>query len=141
MRLPVASPITASSYDLLEIPSVTSLTDEAAVTAASQYSGLSRHVCHQLIRWQPRLIGQRPDRCGNRSLWAWLERLPLAGYDQGYATLLRCGYSGDADKSKATGTLSADAVNAHIDAILIKRPRRARPSSHSYAMLSPPGAK
>jgi hypothetical protein len=57
------------------------------------------------------------------------------------ATLLQSVYSGDAVKSKAIGMLSADPVNAHIDAILIKRTRRARPSSHSYAMLSPPSAK
>jgi hypothetical protein len=50
----------------------------------------------------------------------------------------RRGYRGDAVKSKATGTLSADAVNAHTDASLIKRIFRARPLSHSYAILSPP---
>lgn len=55
--------------------------------------------------------------------------------------LLQSVYSGDAVKSKAIGILSADPVNAHIDAILIKRTRRARPSSHSYAMVSPPSAK
>jgi hypothetical protein len=48
------------------------------------------------------------------------------------------GYRGDAVKSKATRTLSADAVNAHTDANFIRRIFRARPSSHSYAMLSPP---
>jgi hypothetical protein len=47
-------------------------------------------------------------------------------------------YKGDAVKSNATGTLSADAVNAHTDASLIRRIFRARSSSHSYAMLSPP---
>lgn len=48
------------------------------------------------------------------------------------------GYRGDALKSKAIGTLSADAVNAHGDANLIRRIFRARPSSHSDAMLSHP---
>lgn len=48
-------------------------------------------------------------------------------------------YRGDAVKSNATGTLSAEAVNAHTDANLIRRILRARSSSHSYAMVSPPG--
>ncbi|CAH0342951.1 hypothetical protein RHI9324_04683 [Rhizobium sp. CECT 9324] len=48
-------------------------------------------------------------------------------------------YRGDAVKSKATGTVSADAVNAHTAANLIRRIFRARSSFHSYAIPSPPG--
>lgn len=49
------------------------------------------------------------------------------------------GYRGDAVKSTAIGTLSADAVNTYNDASLIRRIFRARSWSHSYAMLTPPG--
>lgn len=51
------------------------------------------------------------------------------------------GYSGDAARSNVMGILSAEAVNAHADASFIRRNFRARPSSHSYAMLNPPSSK
>ena len=97
----------------------------------------SANRCARHLPAAERLVQQRPPASGSRKECPQLACRYAEGEGMN-GVISRCAYSGDAVKSKATGTLTADAVDAHTDASIIKRIFRARPSSHSCAMLCPP---